>query len=259
MAGRSGAPVPEAAAAPGHCCAALQQRRGVPPGEHPGLDLRQPGLVPELIAVAVLVEAAGTPPKQIREVAGRVNTGESRLEHRAHDQPPGWAEPGSSRNSTSGLACSPARSWSTTTRAGSRSRPARRSTRAPASGSATHAGRRGLHRASAALLGLRARITRFRTRARLDRDLRPPRDRKLSAPSWSDRCVPERPSYRLVAPALAAPDGAGARRGAAGGRRARRRALAGPGRARHRQDHDARRGRWPPASPAGARRTRSSS
>ena len=49
--------------------------------------------MPELIASASLVEAAGTPPKQIREVAGRVNTGESRLSIAHMTSPPGWSEP----------------------------------------------------------------------------------------------------------------------------------------------------------------------
>ena len=49
--------------------------------------------MPQLIATPSLVEAAGTPPKQIREVAGRVNTGESRLSLAHMTSPPGWAEP----------------------------------------------------------------------------------------------------------------------------------------------------------------------
>ena len=49
--------------------------------------------MPELIASPSLVEAAGTPPKQIREVAGRVNTGESRLSIAHMTSPPGWSEP----------------------------------------------------------------------------------------------------------------------------------------------------------------------
>jgi quercetin dioxygenase-like cupin family protein len=49
--------------------------------------------VPELIESPSLVEAAGTPPKQIREVVGRVNTGESRVSIAHMTSPPGWAEP----------------------------------------------------------------------------------------------------------------------------------------------------------------------
>jgi len=49
--------------------------------------------VPELIASPSLVEAAGTPPKQIRELAGRVNTAEARLSIAHMTSPPGWAEP----------------------------------------------------------------------------------------------------------------------------------------------------------------------
>ena len=49
--------------------------------------------MPELIDSPSLVEAAGTPPKQIREVAGRVNTGESRLSLAHMTSPPGWSEP----------------------------------------------------------------------------------------------------------------------------------------------------------------------
>jgi len=49
--------------------------------------------VPELINSPSLVEAAGTPPKQIREVAGRVNTGESQVSIAHMTSPPGWVEP----------------------------------------------------------------------------------------------------------------------------------------------------------------------
>ena len=49
--------------------------------------------MPDLIASFSLVEAAGTPPKQIREVAGRVNTGETRLSIAHMTSPPGWSEP----------------------------------------------------------------------------------------------------------------------------------------------------------------------
>jgi uncharacterized cupin superfamily protein len=49
--------------------------------------------VPELIESPSLVEAAGTPPKRIREVVGRVNTAESRVSIAHMTSPPGWAEP----------------------------------------------------------------------------------------------------------------------------------------------------------------------
>lgn len=49
--------------------------------------------MPELIHSPALVEAAGTPPKQIREVVGRVNTGEDRLSVAHMTSPPGWSEP----------------------------------------------------------------------------------------------------------------------------------------------------------------------
>ncbi len=49
--------------------------------------------MPELIASPTLVEAAGHPPKQIREVVGRVNTAESRLSIAHMTSPPGWSEP----------------------------------------------------------------------------------------------------------------------------------------------------------------------
>jgi mannose-6-phosphate isomerase-like protein (cupin superfamily) len=49
--------------------------------------------MPTLIPSPTLVEAAGTPPKRIREVAGRVNTAESRLSIAHMTSPPGWSEP----------------------------------------------------------------------------------------------------------------------------------------------------------------------
>src|SRR5437763_9279420 len=49
--------------------------------------------MPELITSPTRVEAAGTPPKQIREVAGRVNTGDARLSVAHMTSPPGWSEP----------------------------------------------------------------------------------------------------------------------------------------------------------------------
>lgn len=50
--------------------------------------------MPELINAPTLVEAAGTPPKVIREYVGRVNTGEPRLSVAHMTSPSGWAEPG---------------------------------------------------------------------------------------------------------------------------------------------------------------------
>jgi mannose-6-phosphate isomerase-like protein (cupin superfamily) len=49
--------------------------------------------MPTLIPSPTLVEAAGTPPKRIREVTGRVNTTDSRLSVAHMTSPPGWSEP----------------------------------------------------------------------------------------------------------------------------------------------------------------------
>jgi ethanolamine utilization protein EutQ (cupin superfamily) len=49
--------------------------------------------MPELIATASRVEAAGTPPKVIDEFAGRVNSGEDRLSIARMRSPAGWSEP----------------------------------------------------------------------------------------------------------------------------------------------------------------------
>jgi quercetin dioxygenase-like cupin family protein len=49
--------------------------------------------VPTLIPAVASVEAAGEPPKQIREVIGRVNTDESRVSVAHMTSPPGWSEP----------------------------------------------------------------------------------------------------------------------------------------------------------------------
>jgi quercetin dioxygenase-like cupin family protein len=49
--------------------------------------------MPTLIEAPTLVEAAGQPPKRIREVAGRVNTTEPRLSVAHMTSPPGWSEP----------------------------------------------------------------------------------------------------------------------------------------------------------------------
>src|SRR5437763_16929443 len=49
--------------------------------------------MPELITSPTRVEAAGTPPKQIREVAGRVNTGDARVSVAHMRSPAGWSEP----------------------------------------------------------------------------------------------------------------------------------------------------------------------
>lgn len=50
--------------------------------------------MPELIAAPTMVEAAGTPPKTIREYVGRVNSGEDRLSVAHMTSPSGWVEPG---------------------------------------------------------------------------------------------------------------------------------------------------------------------
>jgi mannose-6-phosphate isomerase-like protein (cupin superfamily) len=50
--------------------------------------------MPELIANASRVEAAGTPPKLIDEFVGHVNTGEPRLSVARMRSPQGWREPG---------------------------------------------------------------------------------------------------------------------------------------------------------------------
>jgi quercetin dioxygenase-like cupin family protein len=47
----------------------------------------------ELIEGPTRVEAAGTPPKTIREYVGAVNTGEQRVSVAHMTSPPGWAEP----------------------------------------------------------------------------------------------------------------------------------------------------------------------
>jgi mannose-6-phosphate isomerase-like protein (cupin superfamily) len=50
--------------------------------------------VPERYDEPVVIEAAGTPPKTIREHVGRVATGESRVSLAHMTSPPGWSEPG---------------------------------------------------------------------------------------------------------------------------------------------------------------------
>jgi mannose-6-phosphate isomerase-like protein (cupin superfamily) len=49
--------------------------------------------VARLIEAPTLVEAAGTPPKTIREHVGRVNTGDEQVSIAHMTSPPGWAEP----------------------------------------------------------------------------------------------------------------------------------------------------------------------
>ena len=49
--------------------------------------------MPRLIDRPTQVEAAGTPPKTIREHVGVVNTGEPRVSLAHMTSPPGWAEP----------------------------------------------------------------------------------------------------------------------------------------------------------------------
>jgi mannose-6-phosphate isomerase-like protein (cupin superfamily) len=50
--------------------------------------------MPELIEAPTVIEAAGTPPKTIREYVGLVTTGERRLSVAHMTSPSGWAEPG---------------------------------------------------------------------------------------------------------------------------------------------------------------------
>jgi uncharacterized cupin superfamily protein len=49
--------------------------------------------MPELIESPVRVEAAGEPPKQIEEYAGRARNGEERLSVARMRSPAGWGEP----------------------------------------------------------------------------------------------------------------------------------------------------------------------
>lgn len=49
---------------------------------------------PELITTPTVVEAAGTPPKRIEELIGRVNTQTDALSIARMTSPPGWEEPG---------------------------------------------------------------------------------------------------------------------------------------------------------------------
>ncbi|MGD0742373.1 MAG: cupin [Acidimicrobiales bacterium] len=48
----------------------------------------------QLIAVPALLDAAGTPPKQIAEYVGLVNTGTDGISLAVMESTPGWAEPG---------------------------------------------------------------------------------------------------------------------------------------------------------------------
>src|SRR5215471_6295698 len=50
--------------------------------------------MPRLIPGPTVIEAQGTPPKLIREFAGRVNTGTSAVSVARMRSPQGWAEPG---------------------------------------------------------------------------------------------------------------------------------------------------------------------
>ena len=50
--------------------------------------------MPQLIESPVRVEAAGEPPKQIEEFAGRARNGEERLSIARMQSPAGWSEPG---------------------------------------------------------------------------------------------------------------------------------------------------------------------
>ena len=47
-----------------------------------------------LISDPTLIEAAGTPPKQIREYVGRASTGTARASVARMTSPAGWSEPG---------------------------------------------------------------------------------------------------------------------------------------------------------------------
>ena len=50
--------------------------------------------MPRFIEKPTVVRAAGTPPKQIEEFIGRVNTGETRFSLARMRSPEGWREPG---------------------------------------------------------------------------------------------------------------------------------------------------------------------
>lgn len=50
--------------------------------------------MPHLIPEPSIIEAPGTPPKVIREYAGRVNTGTEQVSIAHMSSPSGWAEPG---------------------------------------------------------------------------------------------------------------------------------------------------------------------
>ncbi len=50
--------------------------------------------MPELIDAPSIIEAAGEPPKTIREYIGRVASGEARVSIAHMTSPSGWAEPG---------------------------------------------------------------------------------------------------------------------------------------------------------------------
>jgi mannose-6-phosphate isomerase-like protein (cupin superfamily) len=49
---------------------------------------------PELVSTPTVVEAAGTPPKRIEELIGRVNTDTAALSIARMTSPAGWEEPG---------------------------------------------------------------------------------------------------------------------------------------------------------------------
>ena len=50
--------------------------------------------MPRLIAKPTIIEAPGTPPKQIHEYVGRVNSGTSQASVAHMKSPSGWSEPG---------------------------------------------------------------------------------------------------------------------------------------------------------------------
>lgn len=50
--------------------------------------------MPKLIVGPKLIDCVGSPPKQIREYVGRVNTASAHVSVARMSSPPGWSEPG---------------------------------------------------------------------------------------------------------------------------------------------------------------------
>lgn len=50
--------------------------------------------MPQLIATPTVIDSAGSPPKQIREYVGLVNTRNENISVARMASPPGWSEPG---------------------------------------------------------------------------------------------------------------------------------------------------------------------